>query len=121
MCKRAQVCLRMLSTKCVYKSYIFNIYKKDLALSNLQWLIFHKTKPDQISLNIRKLKESCAVGGVKKKLSAFCTHFLRIIMYFKNYYYKCSLQYYYLHKCPWFMSIVRAANDIFNRKKCVKY
>ena len=27
MCKKwAQACLKMLSTKCVYKSYIFNIY-----------------------------------------------------------------------------------------------
>ena len=25
------------------------MYKKDLALNNLQWLICHKTKPNQIS------------------------------------------------------------------------
>ena len=32
------------------KFYIFNIYmyKEDLALNNLQWLICHKTKPNQI-------------------------------------------------------------------------
>ena len=31
------------------KSYIFNImYKEDLALNNLQWLICHKTQPNQI-------------------------------------------------------------------------
>ena len=43
--KRAQACLRMLSTKCVYKSYICLMYmnKQDLALNNLQWLICHKT------------------------------------------------------------------------------
>ena len=36
--KRAQTCWRMLSTKCVYKSYICLIYmyKDDLALNNLQ-------------------------------------------------------------------------------------
>ena len=29
------------------KPYIFDIYKEDLALNNLQWLICHKTKPNQ--------------------------------------------------------------------------
>ena len=35
----------MLSTKGVYKSYIFNryMYKEDLALNNLRWLICHKS------------------------------------------------------------------------------
>ena len=35
---------------CVYiyiYIYIY-IYKEDLALNNLQWLICHKTKPNQI-------------------------------------------------------------------------
>ena len=27
---------------------LINIYKEDLALNNLQWLICHKTKPKQI-------------------------------------------------------------------------
>ena len=42
----------MLSTKCVYKSYIFYIYiyKQDLASKNLQWLICYKTKPNHIYL-----------------------------------------------------------------------
>ena len=46
---RIQACLSMLSTKCVYKSYIYSIYiyKEDLALYNLQWLIFHKIQPNQ--------------------------------------------------------------------------
>ena len=31
------------------KSYIFKyIYEKDLALNDQQWLICHKTKPNQI-------------------------------------------------------------------------
>ena len=40
---------RTLSIKCVYKSYIYSIYmyKEDLAVNNLQWLICHKTKPNQ--------------------------------------------------------------------------
>ena len=28
--------------------YLICMYKKDLALNNLQWLICHKTKPHQI-------------------------------------------------------------------------
>ena len=30
--------------------YIIYMYKKDLALNNLQWLICHKTKPTNYSL-----------------------------------------------------------------------
>ena len=30
------------------KLYIFNMYKEDLTLNNLQWLICHKTQPNQI-------------------------------------------------------------------------
>ena len=28
--------------------YLLNMYKDDLALNNLQWLIRHKTQPNQI-------------------------------------------------------------------------
>ena len=28
--------------------YLIYMYKEDLALNNLQWLICHKTKPNQI-------------------------------------------------------------------------
>ena len=28
--------------------YLINMYKEDLALNNLQWLICHKTKPNHI-------------------------------------------------------------------------
>ena len=44
------VCKRKLCIKCVYKSYIYSIYtyKQDLALNNRQWLICHKTQPNQI-------------------------------------------------------------------------
>ena len=28
--------------------YLIYLYKEDLALNNLQWLICHKTKPNQI-------------------------------------------------------------------------
>ena len=50
--KRAEDHLKMLRTKCVYQSHIFNIYiyiyKEDLELNKLRWLIFHKTQPNQI-------------------------------------------------------------------------
>ena len=36
--------LKMLSTKCVYKSYLIYMYKKGLPVSNLKWLICYKTK-----------------------------------------------------------------------------
>ena len=29
------------------KSYILNMYVEDLALNNLQWLMCHKTQPNQ--------------------------------------------------------------------------
>ena len=48
VCKKwAQAHLKMLSTKGLYKSYIFNIYMyiQDLALNNVQGLICHKTQP----------------------------------------------------------------------------
>ena len=50
MQKRTQTCLRILSTKCVYKSYIYLIYmyKQDLALNNLLWLIGQEIKPNGI-------------------------------------------------------------------------
>ena len=33
---------------CLKILYSMYMYKKDLALNNLQWLIYHKTQPDQI-------------------------------------------------------------------------
>ena len=33
------------------KSYLINMYKENLALNNLQWLICHKTKPNQTKPN----------------------------------------------------------------------
>ena len=58
--KRTQVRLRMLSKKCVYKSYIYMcvcVYKQHLSLNNLQWLIYHKTSPDQTVLQpLRRCK-----------------------------------------------------------------
>ena len=32
--------------------YLINIYKYDVALNNLQWLIWHKTKPNNIIGNL---------------------------------------------------------------------
>ena len=44
---------KMLSTKCVHNIYLINVYKQDLALNNQQWLICHKTKPNQFSVSIQ--------------------------------------------------------------------
>ena len=46
MCKKE---LRMLSTKCL------EIYKQDLALINLQWLLCHETQPNQDLRDLRRL------------------------------------------------------------------
>ena len=32
---------------CLEVIYLICMYKKDLALNNLQWLIYHKTKPNK--------------------------------------------------------------------------
>ena len=33
---------------CLEIIYLIYMYKEDLALNNLQWLIYHKTQPIQI-------------------------------------------------------------------------
>ena len=50
--KGAQAHLQMLSTKCVYKTYILYMCKQDLALNNLQLLLCHETQPNQTKSNI---------------------------------------------------------------------
>ena len=41
--------LKMLSTNdFTNRIYLIYMYKQDLALNNLQWLICHKTQPNQI-------------------------------------------------------------------------
>ena len=48
-----------LSTKWVYKSYIFDTYVKTwMALDNQQWLICHKTKTNQ-SINGSQQNHFC--------------------------------------------------------------
>ena len=39
------------------------MYKEDLALSNPQWLICHKTKPNQIIYSIYMNKEDWALNN----------------------------------------------------------
>ena len=39
---------------CLEIIYLIYIYKKDLALDNLQWLICHETKPCQTHKNQRR-------------------------------------------------------------------
>ena len=54
--KKSSGSFKKLSPKCVYKSYIYSIlmYKEDLRLNNLQWLMCHKTQPNQIKQRIIK-------------------------------------------------------------------
>ena len=61
----------MLSTKYVYKSYIFNIYQEDLALNNLEWLI--AIKPNQTSDLTDKMKRSFFQAAVVLILLYGCT------------------------------------------------
>ena len=46
------------------------MYKPDLALSNLQWLMCHKTKPNNSKLNTKmELYIYCMCAGKKVKNS----------------------------------------------------
>ena len=38
----------VINKMCLEIIYLTYMYKDDLALNNLQWLICHKTKPNQI-------------------------------------------------------------------------
>ena len=40
---------------CLEIIYLIYMYKKELALNHLQWLICHKTKPNQTKPNIYKV------------------------------------------------------------------
>ena len=42
----------MLSTKYVFKSYLIYIFKHNLELNDLQWLICHKTNQPTIKIGI---------------------------------------------------------------------
>ena len=44
---------------CLQITYLIYMYKKDLVLNELQWLICHKAKPNQIpDINITRLSQS---------------------------------------------------------------
>ena len=45
------------------------MYKEDLALNNLQWLICHKTKPNQIGKNCRKIVYNCVYAVDRTAMS----------------------------------------------------
>ena len=46
--KCARAGLKILPTKCFEIIHLIYVYKKDLALNNLQWMSCHKTKPSKI-------------------------------------------------------------------------
>ena len=45
--------------------YIIYMYKEDLALNNLQWLICHKTQPNQISKLVSINTNNLQVNGTE--------------------------------------------------------
>ena len=45
--------------------YLIYMYKEDLALNNLQWLICHKTQPNQIIYLIYMCKEDLALNNLQ--------------------------------------------------------
>ena len=45
------MCLQIIFNVYVYKSYLIYMYKQDLALNDLQWLICHKTQPNQTNFH----------------------------------------------------------------------
>ena len=47
-----------------YHIYLIYMYKEDLALNNLQWLICYKTKPNPIYL-IYMYKEDLALNNLQ--------------------------------------------------------
>ena len=66
--KRAQTYLKMLSSKCL--EMIFKC-KKELALNNLKWLIYHKTKVNHTKLldllpMLTGLRICCLVSSTEK-------------------------------------------------------
>ena len=72
------------------------MYKKDLALNDLQWLICHKTKPCQIELNLNLEMETAAtfvriIGNVylfcllvQRLKVAVILNFIRLNKLFEN-------------------------------------
>ena len=46
--------------------YLIHMYKQDLALNNLQWLICHKTQPNQIPIYlIHMYKQDLALNNLQ--------------------------------------------------------
>ena len=58
VCKKKTLVNLRMSSKNVFINYIYLIYvyKQDLALNNLQWLICHKTQPNLLTDGMRFLE-----------------------------------------------------------------
>ena len=55
--------------------YLIYIYKEDLALNNQQWLICHKTKPNQTKPNQQIFNEKVYLDDVSKIVLRFSNLF----------------------------------------------
>ena len=55
VCKRMRLGLfkNVINKMCLQIIYLIYTYKEDLVLNNLQWLICHKTKPNESSLLLK--------------------------------------------------------------------
>ena len=67
------------------------MYKKDLALNNLQWLIYHKTKPKQSNsyvfnryIHILILSNAKSVDGGNNSISGISFFNIYVIQYPKE-------------------------------------
>ncbi len=49
----------------MFTNHSISMYKEDLALNNLQWLICHKTQPNQMIYSIYMYKEDLALNNLK--------------------------------------------------------
>ena len=50
---------------CLEIIYLIYTYKKDLVLNNLQWLICHKTQPNQLIYFIYMYKKGLALNNLQ--------------------------------------------------------
>ena len=71
---------------CLQIIYLLYIYKKDLALNYLQWLICHKTKPDQSNLKSCTLWQKSGFFFFKKKM---CISDIKIWYFISSNIFKC--------------------------------
>ena len=56
---------KVIHNMCLQIIYLIYMYKKDLALNYLQWVICHKTQPNQIIYLVYMYKEDLALNNLQ--------------------------------------------------------